>query len=407
MLSLEEAQARILAALEPLPFESVSLPSAAGRVLAEEIISPMDLPAFDNSAMDGYAVRAEEMGAASLESPVRLKLAGQVAAGGTFSGQVPPGSCVRIFTGSALPAGTNAVVMQEDTRPDSELASSKMPPSILFLDGARRGENVRHAGEDVRQGAPIGAAGDRLNSGRLALLAAVGLGEVRVHRAPRLSLLATGSELMEPGQPRNAGKIFESNRIMLASLVAGAGGVPRTYPIVPDRLEETTRALEQAFAESDGVITSGGVSVGDFDFVKSAFEELGGTMEFWRVAIKPGKPFVFGKWRGKLFFGLPGNPVSAFVTFLLLVRTALRRWQGLAEVTLPSHPGVLTEPVTNRGDRRHFLRVQVDAESRVRSVGAQASHLLGGLAAANGLLDLAPETTLPAGATVRVLQWEG
>ena len=177
-----------------------------------------------------------------------------------------------------------------------------------------------------------------------------------------VGLLATGSELQEPGQPLAPGRIYESNRLALAALMERAGAVPRTFPLVADVLAATSLALADAFNQCDAVVTSGGVSVGEMDFIKRAFEQIGGELQFWKVAIKPGRPFAFGRCRGKLLFGLPGNPVSALVTFLLLVRPALLRWQGATDVSLPVHPGVLAEPLVNHGERRHFMRVKVDSD---------------------------------------------
>jgi molybdopterin molybdotransferase len=220
-----------------------------------------------------------------------------------------------------------------------------------------------------------------------------------------VGLLATGSELLVAGQPLAPGKIYESNRLALSVLVNRVGAIPKIFPLVPDTRADTLAALKKAFAECDIVITSGGVSVGEMDFVKSAFEEIGGSLEFWKVAIRPGRPFVFGRFREKFLFGLPGNPVSAFVTFLLLVRPALLRWQGATAVDLPVSLGVLAEPISNSGDRRHFMRVTMDAEGRIRSAGIQGSHVLSSLANANGLLDLPPKTILPVGTTVAVMRW--
>jgi molybdopterin molybdotransferase len=238
------------------------------------------------------------------------------------------------------------------------------------------------------------------------LLAALGIDSVMVRRQPIVGLLATGSELLEAGQTAQTGKIFESNRVTLTPLLAGAGAVPRRFPLVRDTLEETRQALTSAFADCDAAVTTGGVSVGEFDFVKSAFEQLGGALEFWKVSIRPGKPFVFGRLGEKFLFGLPGNPVSAVVTFLALVRPMLLRWQGAERVEMASHPGTLSEPLTNPGDRRHFMRVLVDEQGSVRPAAGQASHLLGSLALANGLVDVPPKTILAAGSTVRVLQIE-
>jgi molybdopterin molybdotransferase len=252
----------------------------------------------------------------------------------------------------------------------------------------------------------LAATGEVLTANRISLLAAAGLAQVRVARQPVVGLLATGSELREPGQPLAPGQIYESNRVALAALARRAGAIPKVFPLVVDALTETRVALATAFEQCDAVVTSGGVSVGDMDFIKRAFEEVGGELQFWKVAIRPGRPFVFGRYREKLLFGLPGNPVSALVTFLLLVRPALLRWQGAEDLSLPARAGVLSEPITNPDTRRHFMRVKLDASGKVRSAGLQASHVLSSMAAADGLLDMPPRTALPAGNTVQVLVWE-
>ena len=399
MLTYEEALACVLAALPPVRSEQVPVAQAAGRFLAEAVVSPLDLPTFDNSAMDGYAVRAADVASASAEKPVPLRLIGQVGAGQVFDGGVGVQTCVRLFTGTPLPAGADAVVMQEDTRAEGD--------TVLVLDRARPWENVRLRGEDLKTGAILATPGTRLGAGHLGLFAATGAARLRVAGRPRVAIVATGSELRSPGKPLAPGQIYESNRTMLAALLTACGAEVRPLPLVPDTLTRTRNALQRAFAENDAVVTTGGASVGQLDFVKAAFAELGGSQEFWKVAIKPGKPFVFGTLQGKLLFGLPGNPVSAFVTFQLLVRPALLRWQGATEVALPAHPATLAEPLVNRGDRRHFVRVRVDAEGRVHSAGTQASHMMHSLAAANALVDLPPATAVAAGATVRVLRVDG
>lgn len=401
MLELEDALTRILAGLPKPTTERLSLNAAHRRFAAEAVIAPIDLPSFDNSSMDGYAVRAEDVALAGAENPVRLRVIGRVAAGENFSGEITSGECVRIFTGSPLPRGADAIVMQEDTRLNSDRADE-----VEILDAVKPWENVRFHGEDVKRGTRLLNAGQRLTVGRIALLAAMGFREIQVTRQPRVALIATGSELKEGGQPLEAGQIYESNRATLAPLIESAGGTLKIIPIVPDHPETTRHALEQAFAECDCVITCGGVSVGEMDFVKSAFEALGGKLDFWKVAIKPGKPFVLGELGFKRLFGLPGNPVSAFVTFLLLARPAILRWQGALETGLEKHPGTLAEPLNNPGDRRHFVRVRCDASGRIFSAGIQASHALSSLANANGLVDLPPHSHLPAGATTTVLRWE-
>ncbi|MHB8519161.1 MAG: molybdopterin molybdotransferase MoeA [Limisphaerales bacterium] len=401
MLDLEEAQRRILSAVAPLGAETVPLNRAAGRFLAERILSPIALPAFDNSAMDGYAVRACDVAGATRSHPVALRQVGQAAAGENFPGEVSVGTCGRLFTGSAMPPGADAVVMQEDTRLDPA-----RPEAVLVFGGVKPAENVRSRGEDVNGGDTLAEPGQRLTAVRMSLLAAVGLTTVSVGEEPRAGLLATGSELQEGGEPLAPGHVFESNRLALATLLESAGATPRLYPLVADTLAATRTALEAAFADNDVVLTSGGASVGELDFVKAALHELGGELEFWKVAIKPGKPFVFGRRRGKILFGLPGNPASALVTFRLLVRPALARLQGASDAIGPTTWGRLGEALTNPGDRRHFVRVTLDATGTVWSAGTQASHVLKSLAESVGLVDVAPQLTLPAGSWVRVLRWD-
>jgi molybdopterin molybdotransferase len=292
--------------------------------------------------------------------------------------------------------------MQEDTRVDAA-----RPDTVRVIAPAAAGDHVRRQGGDVAAGAIVSEAGQRMTAARLALLAAAGVPAMRVGRQPSVGLLATGSELREAGQPLAPGLIYESHRVALAEGVTQAGGRPRVYPIVPDSLAATRAALATALAECEIVVTCGGVSVGEMDFVKSAFEQLGGELQFWQVAIKPGRPFAFGR-RGRAFlFGLPGNPVSALVTFALLVRPALLRWQGARDIFLPTQPGVLGAALANGDPRRHFMRVRVDPHGQVFSAGAQASHVLSALAQADGLVDMPAATSLPRGSSVRVLRWGG
>jgi molybdopterin molybdotransferase len=401
MLPFEEALGRVLDRVPAPISELVPLADAPGRVLTESIQSPIDLPIFDNSAMDGYAVRAADIASATAATPVHLRVVGKVAAGDVAASQVTPGVCMRLFTGSPLPPGADAVVMQEDTRLDPNC-----PGEVMILAPANPGEYVRPHGEDITQGSIMAAEGEVLAAGRIGLIAAAGLTHISVGRRPVVGLLATGSELMEPGQPLAPGRIYESNRAALAALIKRSGAIPASFPLVADALAQTNLALANALSQCDAVVTSGGVSVGEMDFLKRSFEQIGGELEFWKVAMKPGRPFVFGRYGEKLLFGLPGNPVSAFVTFLLLVRPALLRWQGAAEVSLPVHPGVLAEPLANPGERRHFMRVKVDSTGKVRSAGIQASHVLSSLAAANGLIDMPPCSSLVTGSPVSVLRWE-
>jgi len=392
MYTLEEARAEMIQAITPLPTETIPLLKAAQRVLATETQAKIDLPRFDNSAMDGYAVRAAEA-----ITGTKLKCIGEVSAGSVFEGELGDGECLRIFTGSPTPDGANAVVMQEDTRAASDL--------IEITDGVKPFEHIRLRGEDLKAGETIGHVGDRLHAGRLQLFGSAGVAEVSVHRKPIIGVLSTGDELREPGEELGAGSIYESNRAALAELIHQGGAEPRVYPLVHDTLEATTEALQTAFVGCDAVVTSGGVSVGEHDFVKAAFEQLGGTLDFWKVQIKPGKPFVFGRLKGKPLFGVPGNPVSALVTFLALVRPVILQMQGASDLDLPAHPGVLADPLSNHGERRHFMRVRVDGEGCVHATGLQASHAVGSLGQANALVDVPSGTTLTEGETVRVLRY--
>jgi molybdopterin molybdotransferase len=379
----------------------VDLSEAAGRFMAEPARSPMDLPPADHSAMDGYAVRAEDLAPARRDSPVALRLIGVAPAGSSLDKSVERGTCARVFTGSTLPRGANAVVMQEDVKSNDE-----DPPSVLFAEPAPPWENIRLRGEDVKAGGLLLEAGEKLTAPRLSLLAAAGISSVRAARRPTAGLLATGNELREPGRPLEAGAIYESNRIGLAALARQAGAVTRVYPLVADDLAATKSALEQALGECDAVLSTGGVSVGEMDWVKAAFAAIGGSLDFWKVDMRPGKPFMFGRWRDKLFFGLPGNPVSALVTFLLLARPALLRLQGAREVLPRTVPATLSEPLANLDGRRHFMRVALDERGGARSAGNQSSHILTAMARAGGLVDVPSRTTLAAGALVPVICWD-
>lgn len=401
MLELEEALARILATLPEPTRETVGLNDSYRRILLERIVAPMDLPHFDNSSMDGYAVRASDVAGAKPDAPIRLRLCGRIPAGQNAEREITAGECVRLFTGSPMPRGADAVVMQEDTRVDAS-----QPNEVAILEPVKPWENIRFRGEDVKCGTHLFEPGEVLTASRMGLLAAIGFKTIEVGRRPRVALLATGSELRESGQVLAPGQIYESNRTQLAPLVESAGGQAIVYPIVPDDFRATQKALQRALSEADIVLTSGGVSVGELDFVKDAFEQLGGKLDFWKVAIKPGRPFVFGQLGKKFLFGLPGNPVSALVTFLLLARPALLRWQGATDIDLRKNSSVLAEPLENSGARRHFMRVRIAASGETYSAGVQASHILSATAQSNGLVDVPPKTILAAGETVPVLRWD-
>lgn len=395
MLSLEQAIEKLMQSVKPVDGdEAVSLGDAIGRVVAEDVLAPSELPAFDNSAMDGWAVQSADVQSASADRPVTVESIANVPAGQAFSGRINAGQCARIFTGSPLPAGADAVVMQEDTR--AEL------PKVHILDAVKPWENIRFRGEDVKEGSSIARRGDRVTPQMAALFSACGVSQVTMKRRVKVAVLATGNELKEPGAKLAAGEIFESNRILITSLLLRLGMEPVVKPIVADELAATVNAIREA-SECDTIVTCGGVSVGEYDFVKAAVSELGGAIDFWRVAIKPGKPFIHAQVLGKPLFGLPGNPVSALVTFWLLVRPTLLQMAGVKDVGARTSFGTLAEEIRNTGDRRHFVRVMIDGEGNVQASGPQASHRLASLAAANGLVDVAAAETWPAGKSVKVI----
>ncbi|MCC6234093.1 MAG: molybdopterin molybdotransferase MoeA [Verrucomicrobiales bacterium] len=395
MTPLEVAQDAILHALKPLPTESVALDEACGRITACDIHAPTDLPSFDSSAFDGYAVRADDTISASQESPATLDLLGSIMAGDAPDLVVTPGCGARIFTGAVLPAGADAIVMQEDARIDAQAR-------LVVTEPVTPWEGVRLAGGDVRRGATLIGAGERIKPTHIGLLAAAGIASLQVHRRPRLTFLSTGDELTEPGIALAPGRIYDSNRPLLHAL-ASREGIPVWHSKrIPDQIELVMAALHEAMRDAEVIITTGGVSVGEADFVKPAISALGGSVEVWRLAMKPGKPFAWGRLQNTCWFGLPGNPVSAFVSWWLLVRPALRHLMGMKKPFGRRLLSRLAEPATNPGDRRHFLRVHLDDQGLTHISGSQASHIQHGLAGANALLDLPPGADWPAGREVFV-----
>ncbi len=398
MRTLEEVRAALLDPLRPLSTQVIPLPQASGRVLAESPTAPGAVPPADTVSMDGFAVRAADL----TEIPCTLEVVGRVAPGECFAGTVGPGEAVRVFTGAALPSGADAVVMQEDTSP-SEAGSDR----VIICERAKPWENIRFRGEDVAPGVGLLEPGLRLGPTQLALLAAAGVAEVMVRRSPRVGVLVTGSELVLPGQALRPGQIHESNGLMLAELFRADGFAVQVFPPVPDRLPTLVAALERASAEQDLLVTSGGASVGEPDLVRAAVGELGGTLFDGQVALKPGKPFFWATLAGGPLLGVPGNPVSAFVTAVLLVLPALRRLAGRRPELPDTTLGFLMEPLVNGDARRHFMRVVISRAGEVRSAGRQDSHRLLSLAAANGLVEVPPRSRLDSGTRVDVIRWPG
>lgn len=384
MLTVEEARALVLARFQPLEAEEAPLTEALGRVLAEDALAREASPPFANSAMDGYALRSADTRQASTRAPVRLRLVGEVPAGSVYPGVVQTGEAVRILTGAPLPDGADAALQQELTEVDNGWVTIAQPVAP--------DTNVRHAGEDARPGMLLARAGADLGPAEIALLASLGVSPVRVTRRPRVAILATGDELAPLGQPLKPGQIHESNTPYLIAAVTRAGGAPTALGIAPDRAEALREKLAQARQGFDLVITSGGVSVGDYDLVKQMLSEQG-SMEFWRVRMRPGKPLAFGALGETPLLGLPGNPASAAVTFELFGRPAIRRMLGAAQVERPLIEVILEDGEQRRSDRRHFVRVRLASRGGrlvARPTGEQESHLISSLQGATALL-IVPE----------------
>jgi molybdopterin molybdotransferase len=398
--SVDSYLSEVLAAIRPLPPRGLGLDEADGGVLTEDVTAGWPLPPFDNSGMDGYAVVAADTAAATPERPVTLPVRGEVAAGDTGRYEVAPGTCIKIMTGALLPAGADAVVPVEwtDDGPAGGQVSIGQP--------AEPGHAVRRAGGDAAAGDVLLTAGTRLGPVQLGLVAAAGRGVVTVRPRPRITVISTGNELAEPGQPVTPGRIWESNSRMLAAAAQQAGYPARRHPVVPDRKEAVLAALEGALRDADLLVTTGGVSMGgEHDVVKAALHDLG-TVSFRKVAMQPGMPQGFGVVGGGTpIFTLPGNPVSAYVSFQLFVRPAASVLQALPPQRLAAGRAVLAGPVRSPRDRRSFLRGILDpAGQTVTPVTGQASHQLASLARANALI-VVPEavTELPEGSEVEVL----
>jgi molybdopterin molybdotransferase len=395
--TVEEHQAVVTGLLSPLPVEEVALGEAHGRVLARDVLARVALPGFDNSAMDGYAARWAEVAGAARTS-VRLPVAEDIPAGRADVVPLAPGTVHRIMTGAPLPPGADVVVPVELTDAATDV--------VEIRDAPPAGSHLRAAGEDIAAGAVALSAGTPLGAAQLGLAAAVGISTVSVRRRPRVLVLSTGSELVEPGQPLLPGQIYESNSTLLAAAVEEAGGEPRRLHFVPDDVDQFLTAVRVELATADLLITSGGVSAGAYEVVKDAFRELG-TVEFVKVAMQPGGPQGAGTVDGVPVVTLPGNPVSSFVSFEVFVRPALRRAMGHAFPDRLRVPARLAGPLRSPAGRRQFLRGRYDG-GEVSQVGGPGSHLVAHLARANCLV-VVPEdvTELPAGAEVDVVLIEG
>ena len=376
MISVADALRAILEATPVLGGERAPLMAAMGRVAAEDVVSARAVPAAANSAMDGFAVRGADVGTA----PVRLRLIGSAPAGTVLDVPIEPGTAAKIFTGSVIPDGADTVVRVEDTEERAGTVVIQVP--------VKPGTNVRSAGEDIEIGATVVRAGAVLGAADLGVLASVGRATIAVHRRPRVAILSTGAELVEVDEAPGPGQVVNSNAYALAAAVTEAGGAPIVLPIARDRFEDIRDRLSEA-AQADVVLSSGGVSVGEFDFVKEALDALGVARRFWKVAQKPGKPLTFGTRGAQLFFGLPGNPVSALVCFALYVRPALRRLAGHRRLHLPAVEATLESPLKKASRLTEFVRVWLTEGTEgwtARPAQSQSSGVLTSMGGGAGLL---------------------
>jgi len=400
LIPLDTALAQLLAALDDwrVPTETLSTLQADGRVLAQDVVSTLEVPPQDNSSMDGYALRCADI------VPGRALPVSQRIPAGTQGAPLQAGTAARIFTGAPIPPGADAVIMQEDCLEVN--GTDPSAPTIQVQTQAQVGQWIRRRGEDVMQGATVLHSGSRLGPAALGMAASVGLADLQVARKPRVALFSTGDELVMPGtvapQDIPAGSIYNSNRFFLAALLRRMGCEVTDRGIVPDRLDATVQALDDAAQAHDLVLTSGGVSVGEEDHIKPAVQQLG-HLDLWQIAIKPGKPFAHGRVRDAHFIGLPGNPVSSFVTFLLLVRPFLLRMQGVQDVSLPSLP-LRADFDWPRADRRQeFLRVRRNANGGLDLFPNQSSGVLTSVVWGDGLVDNPPGRSISRGDTVHFI----
>ncbi len=398
MVNAEEALRIILEAAPLLKSETVLLARSFGRTVAEDVVARGNLPQFPNSSMDGFAVRRSDVDGATSSNPVTLVVAGESRAGTVFNGPLPKKSAIRIMTGARVPEGADAVIPHEETAGDGQNAVSVSATPRLA-------ENIRLAGEDIAAGESVMRAGELITPAHAGVLASLGYARIRVCRRPRVALIATGDEIVEPGKRLRDGQIYNSTSFALQALVVESGAKVRFLGIGGDKKSRIRTLLRDALRD-DVVIVTGGVSVGRYDVVKEVLAEIGVEILFWKVNIRPGRPMVFGAKEGSLVFGLPGNPVSTGVTFLQFVRPALLKMLGHRELSLTRLQAVSDGHLKKSDGKRHYLRGIVRQEGgalRVRTTGSQSSGVLSSLLKANCLIVL-PETVseVPPGGEVTV-----
>ena len=394
MLTVEEARQQMLDTITVLPTEAVGILDSLGTILAEDVYASENIPPFHNSAMDGFAVVAADVLNASEAHPVQLSVVETIQAGRAPTAYIQRGSAARIMTGAMMPQGADAVVMQEVTESEGE--------QVTIFEGVEPDENVRFTGESVKQGDLVMSQGKLIRPQEIAMFASLNRSEVAVYKRPKVAVVSTGDELTPLGEPLAAGKIRDSNRYGICAQIEEAGCDPVDMGIARDDEAETERKFRKALEGADALITSGGVSVGEFDVVKTVLSKLG-EINFWRVAMKPGKPQAYGIADGKPIFGLPGNPVSSLVVFELFVRPALLKMAGHSELLRPTFKAVLEEEISNKDGRVSFMRSVIssqDGKHYAKTTGPQGSGILHSLVLANGFIVIPAGATIAAGETV-------
>ena len=398
ILTPEQAQQIVLDHIQPLGVERVPLLDALDRILATDIRAGFDNPPWDNSAMDGYALRYDDIQGATSTLPISLEVIEDIPAGYVGQKPVEAGQASRIMTGAPLPAGADTVIPVEDTR--------RAGDRVEILDPDEKGAHIRRRGEDIQTGSVVLKAGTRCGPGEVGALAALQRSFLPVQRHPTLAIISTGDELVDIDEPLEHGKIVNSNTYALAALARAHNTVPTMLPIARDTEEDIRQVVETALS-ADFILSSGGVSVGDYDYVRKVLDDMGAQVVFWRVAMKPGKPLFFCLIQGKPYFGLPGNPVSSMMSFLQFVRPAIRKASGYPrdEWLLPTTSAVVENSIYNRGDRRRYVRALLsfaDGQCRASTQKGQGSHMLSSMLGINGIVIMEPEEKVEPGDEVRV-----
>jgi len=387
MISVEAARNSILDSISPLGLEKVNILDALGRVIGEDIHAGRSIPPKDNSAMDGYALRAGDSRGASPETPVRFEVVEDIPAGAVPGKRIGPGQAARIMTGAPIPEGADAVVRMEDTRKNENM--------VAVLVEAKQGQDIRRAGEDVREGEKVISRGEIVRPAEAGMLASLGRSFILVHQRPLIAVVATGDELVDIDEIPSHGNIVSSNSYSLAALVLDCGAIPLQIGIARDRREDLVAKFKAA-ARADLIVSSGGVSVGDYDLVKEIMKEVGNRMQFWQVAMKPGRPLAFGALGDIPVVGLPGNPVSAMVSFEQFIRPAILKMMGRTNLFRRTVRARLAENISKKKGIRHFIRAQVRPDGdgyAVTTTGEQGSGILKSMVRANGLIILPEDTS--------------